>query len=386
MLFLTDMNLNTHRKLLIMLVSMIGISALLIFVPPLASVSDDDVLTEQTESGKSPHGLQPHELFYLDRNYPDFNIRPGIYQERLQKMKAFDQISIRSKRGLDFPWTIEGPGNIGGRVNAIAVHPIDPNIILLGYSQGGMYRTDDGGQVWIPVFDDQASLAISHITFDSFDPDVIWATTGDVNISGYPFLGSGIYKSEDGGLTWNYVGLDQTGVLSKVVVDPKNANILYVGSMGYPSHKGPERGLFRSANGGLTWQKTLTIDDSTGVIDLVCDPLQAGRVFASGWTSLRRRRATSSDWPRSIRRRRTNPSSGLPNANFAAANLPRPQHGSSVRSPIIPIVRCWRRCASIEPSLFREPKRNPRRQLRWVIFASGFRITNSKPMRCICRQ
>ena len=119
------------------------------------------------------------------------------------------------------------------------------------------------------------------------DPNRVFATTGDVNISGYPFLGSGVYRSEDAGNTWSYLGLDGTGVLSKVAVDPNNENIIYVGSMGYPSHKGTERGIFRSINGGQSWEKALTIDDSTGIIDLVTDPVKPGRLFASGWTRLR---------------------------------------------------------------------------------------------------
>jgi photosystem II stability/assembly factor-like uncharacterized protein len=209
----------------------------------------------------------------------------------------YDHAAKRNHRGLDHPWTLEGPGNIGGRVNTIAVHPLNPDIILLGYSQGGIYRTDNGGLDWKPVFDDQVSLSISDITFDVMNPDYVFATTGDVNISGYPFLGSGIYRSEDAGLTWAFSGLNGTGVLSKVEVDPSNNSILYVGSMGYPSQKGFEKGLFRSIDGGQSWIKTLMIDDSTGIIDLVTDPSVPGRVFATGWTRIRSNKISTTIGP-----------------------------------------------------------------------------------------
>lgn len=118
----------------------------------------------------------------------------------------------------------------------------------------------------LPVFDDQPNLSISHISFDLTDPDRVWATTGDVNISGYPFNGAGVYLSNDGGQSWHYSGLEDTGVLSKVVVDPNNPEMIYVGSMGYPSSKGNERGLFRSVNAGATWQKTLTVSMTVQVL------------------------------------------------------------------------------------------------------------------------
>ncbi|MGB3077564.1 MAG: hypothetical protein WBB31_00685, partial [Saprospiraceae bacterium] len=252
---------------------------------------------DDIDSKKDNDHLFPNELFYLDRNYPDYDAAPDLFHQHLKQVMKADKAATRSHRGLDYPWTVEGPGNIGGRVNAIAVDPLDPNIILLGYSQGGIYRTDNGGLDWVPVFDDQVSLSISNISFDPHHPQRVFASTGDVNISGYPFLGSGIYRSDDGGLHWSYVGLDGTGVLSKVAVDPNDENIIYAGSMGYPSHKGIERGLFRSVDGGVHWNKTLTIDDSTGVIDLVTDPIRAGYVYATGWTRLRSNKISTTIGP-----------------------------------------------------------------------------------------
>lgn len=297
LLFLTPMNNLSRRTLLILLAYLLTAIGLTIII--LLNSSEEPTMEKphQEEETKPADKLGPSELFFLDRNYPDAEPDPEIFRTKLRQAMAFDRATERTNRGLDFPWTLQGPGNIGGRVNAIAVHPTNPNRILIGYSQGGMYRTADGGQNWYPVFDDQPNLSISHISFDPTNPDKVWATTGDVNISGYPFIGAGVYQSIDGGNTWHYSGLEDTGVLSKVVVDANQPEIIYVGSMGYPSSKGNEKGLFRSVNGGATWQKTLTIDDSTGVIDLVTDPLKAGRIWASGWKRIRSSTKSSSLGP-----------------------------------------------------------------------------------------
>lgn len=241
----------------------------------------------KVQSAKEANTVYPQEYFYLDKNYPATVTSEKTYQQKMRSLMAFDKAQIHQHRGLDFPWKVQGPGNIGGRVNSIAVHPADLDIVMLGFSQGGVYRTEDAGQTWAAVFDDQTSLAISHISFDPQNPDVAFATTGDVNISGYPFTGSGVYRSDDAGLTWTHKGLDNTGVLSKVFVDPYNSEIVYAGSMGYPSHKGDVRGVFKSDDGGESWYQTLFIDDSTGVIDMAVDPSTPGRVYASSWTRLR---------------------------------------------------------------------------------------------------
>lgn len=276
------------RQAIWLMLAYLGASVLLTLLILRYQNRHPEPVQEKTEeAGKKGDRLEPHELFYLDRQYPSADLQPEIYQARLLASMSYDQAHQRSNRGLEFPWTLEGPGNLGGRVNAIAVNPEDPAHILLGYSQGGLYHTDDGGLTWTPVFDEHPSLSISHITFDPHRQGRVWAATGDVNISGYPFLGSGVYRSDDGGIHWVYSGLQATGVLSKIVADPTQEDILYAGSMGYPSHKGPGRGLFRSTDGGNSWQQTLTIDDSTGIIDIVADPIREGHVYATAWTRIR---------------------------------------------------------------------------------------------------
>src|SRR4030095_2940095 len=113
-------------------------------------VSNHFVESQETE--KDGNHLFPYEQFYADRNYPAADASPDLYQRRLREAINHDKSAARTHRGLDYPWTVEGPGNIGGRVNTIAVHPFNSQIILLGYSQGGIYRTEDGGINWLPVF------------------------------------------------------------------------------------------------------------------------------------------------------------------------------------------------------------------------------------------
>jgi photosystem II stability/assembly factor-like uncharacterized protein len=238
------------------------------------------------KEGKSA-GLGPNDYFMLDRNYPNATVSTEAYQRLLRESMAYDKHQQAEGRDLNFPWQLEGPGNIGGRVNAVAVHPENENIILLGYSQGGIWRTENGGEEWIPVFDEHPGLSIAHIIFDPHDATHLWAATGDVNISGYYWLGTGVYESVDGGLSWHNKGLSDVGILSKVVVDPNDPDILYVGSLGFPAEKSNDRGLFRSIDGGNNWLKALTIDDSTGIVDIVADPTTPGRVFASSYTRIR---------------------------------------------------------------------------------------------------
>ena len=170
-----------------------------------SKLSTSPEVSTKKKDPKDPNKLYPQELFFLDRNYPDFNIPTNLFQRRLTDAIRHDAQNPSLHRGFDYPWTVEGPGNIGGRVNTIAVHPLNSQIIMLGFSQGGIYHSKDGGETWRAVFDDQTSLSISDITIDVKTPGHVWATTGDVNISGYPFIGSGVYLSENGGLNWTHI-------------------------------------------------------------------------------------------------------------------------------------------------------------------------------------
>lgn len=229
---------------------------------------------------------EPSEQFFLQRAYPDQQFSIEAYTNALTKAsKELQKPTL--KAGMAGSWTTQGPGNIGGRVNAIATHPTDNNIILLGYSVGGIFKTTNGGQDWYPVFDEHPFTAIGDITYDPVNPNIVYAGTGDPNISGYPFIGDGIYKSTDGGETWEHIGLAETRIISRIVINPFNTNILYAATMGLPFERNQHRGVYRSLDGGQSWDNVLFIAPDAGVIDLIISPDEPRTLYAAGWNRIR---------------------------------------------------------------------------------------------------
>lgn len=230
--------------------------------------------------------MVPSEELFLQRAYPDdyFDIKVLTNAMAEARQLALLKTDIP---GFDADWTVRGPGNIGARVNTVAVHPTNEDIMLAGFSQGGIFKTADGGANWYPVFDDQAFLSIGHIAFDPSDPQTVYVGTGDPNISGYPFIGDGVYKSTDGGESWTHLGLSAQRIVSKIIVHPTNSNIVYVGCMGLPFERNNDRGLYKTENGGLTWDQVLFLADEAGVIDMVMHPDEPETLFVAAWDRIR---------------------------------------------------------------------------------------------------
>ncbi len=247
--------------------------------------------TPIVEETKTPDKLDikhgPSEEFFLQRMNPDGQFSMKAFTKGLTQAKE-DAIEIsRSNSGFENEWTVQGPGNIGGRINTIAVHPQNENIMYAGFAKGGVFKTTDGGQNWIPIFDDQIFSAIGEITLDPQDPNTIYVGTGDPNISGFPSIGDGVYKSTDAGTTWEHLGLTDQRIVSKIIIDPTDSDRIFAATMGIPFMRTEERGLYRSENGGDSWEQVLFLSDSTGVIDLVIDPQQPNIMYASAWDRIR---------------------------------------------------------------------------------------------------
>ncbi len=238
-----------------------------------------------TEEKNGPRPLKPDEDFWLARNYPDDGFAVAAWARGLEQARA--GLVFRDFSGFDEEWVTRGPGNLGARINTIAVNPQNEDIIFVGFCRGGVWRTTNGGADWEPVFDDQPFLAIGDIEFDPSNPDVIYVGTGDPNISSHPGIGNGVYKSEDGGNTWAHIGLEPQRIISRVLVNPANPDIVYAAAMGLPFERNADRGLYRSTDGGQSWEQVLFISNQAGAIDLVMHPTDPDILYAAGWDRIR---------------------------------------------------------------------------------------------------
>lgn len=227
----------------------------------------------------------PYENAFSLRNYPNFELGYPAFERALSDAKAMN--SSRSTNSYNLSWLTEGPYNIGGRINCIAIHPTNKNIMYVGLSDGGVFKTINKGATWFPVFDNQTKLAIGDIYIDTHNPNVVYVGTGDPNISGFPAIGDGLYRSDNGGTSWTYLGLNNDKIISKVEVHPTDSNLIYCSTMGMPFYKTTDRGLYKSTNRGSSWNKILYLSDSTGIIDFELHPTNANIIYASGWTRIR---------------------------------------------------------------------------------------------------
>ena len=179
-----------------------------------------------------------------------------------------------------------GPTIFSGRVTDIDVNPNDASVFLVAYASGGLWKTENNGNSFTPMFDDQASMTIGDIYAD-WTSGTIWVGTGEVNSSRSSYAGTGIYKSTDWGVTWTWKGLPESHHISRVLVDPNDSNIVYVGVLGHLYSTNPERGVYKSMDGGSTWSKILYVDDNSGAIDLIMDPSDPNILYAASWDRIR---------------------------------------------------------------------------------------------------
>jgi len=214
----------------------------------------------------------PSDHLSIRRSYPDDSFDVEVYTKAMRAAHREHQLHRSADAGFDAEWTVQGPGNIGARINSTAVHPTNENIIYSGFSDGGVWKTTNGGADWLPIFDDQTFLRIGNISLDPNDPETVYVGTGDFNVPGSAYIGDGLYKSTDGGATWTHLGLEAQRIISKVIVDPSNSQTVYAATMGLPYERNNDRGLYKSTNGGEDWEQILFISDSTGISDLLIDP------------------------------------------------------------------------------------------------------------------
>ncbi len=185
-------------------------------------------------------------------------------------------------------WENIGPSIQGGRITDIEVDPHNKYVIYIASASGGIWKSVDNGITWKPIFDSEPTLTIGDIAIDPKNTNIIWAGTGESNSSRSSYAGMGVFKSEDGGKTWNYMGLAETHHIGRIVVDPKDDNTVYVATIGHLYTHNPERGLYKTTDGGKTWKKILYVNDRTGCIDVAVDPKNHKRIYAVMWERDRR--------------------------------------------------------------------------------------------------
>ena len=228
----------------------------------------------------------PSEWAWLQRTFPYFDADPTAALQALQQAQQMRQLA--KKTTLAPAWKFAGPTNVGGRISALAFNPKDSKIVYAGAATGGVFKSTDRGVSWQPIFDEQAVLPIGDIAVDPNNPNNLYVGTGEANGGHNNFSGAGVFKSTDAGATWKHLGLEATTTIGRIVIDPANANRVYVAATGSYFGNGAERGIYRSTNAGQSWERVLFVNDSTGAIDLVIDPKNPTTLFAAMWQRVRR--------------------------------------------------------------------------------------------------
>ena len=181
-----------------------------------------------------------------------------------------------------------GPAGMSGRVTAIDVDLSNDNRIYVGTASGGLWLSENGGTTWKPIFDEQNTLAIGSVKINQKNPSEIWVGTGEGNPRNSLNTGNGIYKSLDGGKTWKRMGLEKTKTIHRIVINEMNPDIVYAACLGSPWGQNPERGVFRTKDGGKSWEKVLYVNDLTGAADMVVDPKNPNKIIVAMWEHLRK--------------------------------------------------------------------------------------------------
>jgi photosystem II stability/assembly factor-like uncharacterized protein len=182
-----------------------------------------------------------------------------------------------------FTWRSIGPAVMGGRIDDVAVDEGNPSTMYVGYATGGIWKTVNNGTTWTPIFDEFPVSSIGDIEIAPSNPSIIYVGTGEPNNRQSSSFGAGIYKSTDAGRTFEYMGLKETQTIAKVVAHPKDPNIVYVAAAGHLFGPNPERGVYKTTDGGKTWTNTKFIDNDTGFIDLVMHPTNPNTLFAASY-------------------------------------------------------------------------------------------------------
>lgn len=236
-------------------------------------------------SEEKKDGKYPFDFMFMQRAYPSGEINTSAYSEAIQWKRQ-----SANKNTANEVWQFSGPLNIGGRITDIEIPSTQPEVYYVGAASGGIFKTENGGTDWTPIFDEQQMLSIGDIEISKSNNNLIYVGTGEVNAGGGSLVydGDGIHKSTDGGTTWESKGLPDIGSVGKIVLDPNNDDTAFVGAMGPLFRNSANRGVYKTINGGDSWQQVLFVSDSTGVVDMAIHPSDGNIVYAASWERIRR--------------------------------------------------------------------------------------------------
>jgi len=206
-----------------------------------------------------------------------------------------------------------GPATMSGRIAAIDAVESNPDVLYVGAATDGVWKSTNGGLTMTPIFDDQPVHSIGAVAINQAHPDIVWVGTGEGNVRNSASIGNGVYRTLDGGKTWAHLGLEKTERIPRLVLHPTNPNIAWVAALGQEWGENPDRGVFKTVDGGKTWRKVLYVDERTGAGELVIDPTNPEKLFAAMWDYRR--------WPYGFRS--GGPGSGLYVSNDGGENWKR---------------------------------------------------------------
>ena len=292
-----------------------------------------------------------------------------------------------------------GPTTMGGRIADVAVYEKEPRNFYVATASGGLWKTDNAGTSFTPVFEREGSISLGAVAVSAKDPNIVWVGTGEASSRNSVAWGDGVYRSTDGGKTWANVGLKESRQISKISIDPNNADTVYVGALGPLWGAGGDRGVFKTTDGGKTWVNVLKVDDNTGVIDLAMDPSNSKILYAAMWQRRRFAYNFISGGPGSGLYKSTDSgktwkklAKGLPtttigriglsifrkNTNVVIATIENKEAGGLYRST--DKGESWTKMSSTNPRpfYFSCPRQDPLDENRIYIFATGIQVSDDQ--------
>ena len=217
-------------------------------------------------------------LFFVAATVAQQGGGAGAGEQRTPVINASSSPLLQS-----FQFRSIGPASMGGRIDYIAVSESDPNIIYVGYAVGGLFKSENNGTTFKPVFETYPTASIGDIAIHPTDPNIVYVGTGEPNNRQSASFGDGVYKTTDGGKTFINIGLKETQSIARIVIDPRNPDTVYVAALGHLFGPNPDRGVYKTTDGGKTWTKVKYVDPDTGFTDIVMDPSNSNIIYAASF-------------------------------------------------------------------------------------------------------